>query len=138
MRYLVPRLAAVAVVLAAAPALAESGTTRIETRPFYGAVITLEEGVRVFRPLPPTRNMVINPGGTTPLNLWLSDVRVEEHRTSTSYNYIEDSRRGVVGNVGGVFGGVDGFRGRGHHGFRGRPAGAIFGSSGSGKVGGPR
>jgi hypothetical protein len=35
--------------------------TRIETRPFYGATVTIEEGVRVFRPLPPTRQMIINP-----------------------------------------------------------------------------
>ena len=28
---------------------AESFTTRIEPRPFYGAVVTLEEGVRVIR-----------------------------------------------------------------------------------------
>ena len=34
-------------------AFAEAVTTRIETRPFYGATVTLEEGVRVFRPLPP-------------------------------------------------------------------------------------
>jgi hypothetical protein len=28
-------------------------TTRIEPRPFYGATVSVEEGVRVFRPLPP-------------------------------------------------------------------------------------
>ena len=34
-------------------ALAEEAyTTRIEPRPFYGATVTIEHGVRVFRPLP--------------------------------------------------------------------------------------
>ena len=50
----------------ARPASAEGYTTRIETRPFYGAVVTLEEGVRVFRPLPVERQVIINPGGQTP------------------------------------------------------------------------
>lgn len=65
---------------AAVPALADSYTTRIEPRPFYGATVTLEEGVRVFRPLPPTRHMIINPQGRTPLNLFVEDVRVHEER----------------------------------------------------------
>jgi hypothetical protein len=46
--------------------------TRIEPRPFYGATVTIEEGVRVFRPLPATRHMIINPN-RTPLNLAFSD-----------------------------------------------------------------
>lgn len=56
-------------------------TTRVETRPFYGATVTLEEGVRVFRPLPPHSKVVINPGGKTPLSL-----SFEENRT-VSHNY---------------------------------------------------
>lgn len=36
----------------AASAHADRFTTRIETRPYYGAVVTLEHGVRVYRPLP--------------------------------------------------------------------------------------
>ena len=39
-----------------------TATTRIETRPFYGATVTLEEGVRVFRPLPRHDRVIINPG----------------------------------------------------------------------------
>jgi hypothetical protein len=31
--------------------------------------VTLEEGVRVFRPLPPHDRVIINPGGQTPLSL---------------------------------------------------------------------
>lgn len=63
--------------LASTAALAQSpSTTRVETRPFYGATVTLEEGVRVFRPLPPHQRIIINPGGITPLNL-----AFEENRT---------------------------------------------------------
>jgi hypothetical protein len=39
-------------------------TTRIETRPYYGAIVTIEHGVRVTRPLPPTQHLIINPNGT--------------------------------------------------------------------------
>jgi hypothetical protein len=54
----------------ALPALAsESITTRIEPRPFYGASVTVEEGVRVFRPLPPHKHVVINPENKTPVSL---------------------------------------------------------------------
>lgn len=65
--------AAVAAGLAAAfaaPALAEDAyTTRIEPRAVYGATVTIEEGVRVYRPLPSERHVIINPGGSTPLSL---------------------------------------------------------------------
>ncbi|MDX2159168.1 MAG: hypothetical protein SFW09_21905 [Hyphomicrobiaceae bacterium] len=63
-------------------------TTRIETRPFYGATVTLEEGVRVFRPLPPHGRVIINPGGATPLNL-----NYEEHR-SVSHSYTHEQAAG--------------------------------------------
>jgi hypothetical protein len=53
-----------------ATAIAEPAhTTRIETRPYYGAVVTIEHGVRVIRPLPPTEHLIINPNGATPLVL---------------------------------------------------------------------
>ncbi len=65
-------LACASITLGSFPALAQT-TTRIETRPFYGATVTLEEGVRVFRPLPPHDRVVINPGGKTPLHLWIGD-----------------------------------------------------------------
>lgn len=73
---------AATVLATAAPALAESSLVRIEPRPYYGAVVTMEQGVRVWRPLPPTRQMIINPGNATPLNLNITDVR--ETRTSTN------------------------------------------------------
>ena len=58
----------------ATSASAESSTIRIEPRPYYGAVVTLEQGVRVWRPLPPTRHMIINPTGA-PVSVNLTDVR---------------------------------------------------------------
>jgi hypothetical protein len=58
----------------ALPALAsESFTTRIEPRSFYGASVTVEEGVRVFRPLPPHKHVVINPENKTPVGLIFSE-----------------------------------------------------------------
>ena len=68
-------LTGVSVSVAAPAALAEAVTTRIETRPFYGATVTLEEGVRVFRPLPRHDRVIINPGGQTPLSLSYSESR---------------------------------------------------------------
>jgi len=62
----------VGLLLAAVPFVAfaeEPRTTRIETRPYYGAVVTIEHGVRVYRPVPPTTHMSINPDGITPLEL---------------------------------------------------------------------
>ena len=44
-------------------------TTRIETRPYYGAVVTIENGVRVWRPVPPTTHLIINPDGATPMSI---------------------------------------------------------------------
>jgi hypothetical protein len=64
-------------------------TTRIEPRPFYGATVTLEEGVRVFRPLPPHDRVIINPGNKTPLSLAIS----ESHNYSyNEYNNSEPAK----------------------------------------------
>jgi hypothetical protein len=106
----------------ALPAAADSYTTRIEPRPFYGATVTLEEGVRVFRPLPPTRHMIINPQGSTPLNLSFEDVRVTEQRTINTYNHGGGVSRNTSGHEGG---GYYLPRQRGSHGHSGpaRPAG---------------
>lgn len=55
-----------------APAFAaDSVTTRIEPRPYYGAVVTVEHGVRVYRPLPNPTLTIINPN-QTPVNLSFS------------------------------------------------------------------
>ena len=81
--------------LLASAAAAESFTTRIEPRPFYGAVVTLEEGVRVIRPLPPERQVIINPN-RTPLSLSYSDSRVYEYSSSSNTDY----NRGFYGGDG--------------------------------------
>lgn len=83
-RILVAGSLAFAAIATAVPAAAQT-TTRIEPRAFYGATVTLEEGVRVFRPLPPHGNVIINPNGQTPLSLGISDTRVYEE--SNVYHY---------------------------------------------------
>ena len=99
-------LVAAALTTAAVPASAgDARLTRIEPRPFYGATISLEAGVRVFRALPRTRNMIINPGHRTPLNLSLKNVEVNETRTSTSHNYYYDYGSGYGGHGYSSFGG---------------------------------
>jgi hypothetical protein len=57
-------LSCVLLVASASAALAQQ-TTRIETRPYYGAVVTIEHGVRVYRPVPATRHMIIDPGAAS-------------------------------------------------------------------------
>lgn len=78
MRYL--HLSLLAVLALPSPAFAQShdgGLTRIEPRNFYGASITKEAGVHVYRTLPRTQNYIINPDHKTPLNL------VIENRTES-------------------------------------------------------
>ena len=68
---------AVFMALLSFPAFAqEAHTTRIEQQPYYGAVVTVEQGVRVFRPLPPHRHVIINPEGRTPIRLGVEETRV--------------------------------------------------------------
>ena len=67
------------VILAAAAlafttsAFAQAVTTRIEPRPYYGAVVTVEQGVRVWRPLPPHDRIIINPDNKAAISLELND-----------------------------------------------------------------
>ena len=56
------------VAVAASAVANDARTTRIEPRGFYGATVSIEAGVRVFRPLPRTTHVIINPN-KTPLNL---------------------------------------------------------------------
>lgn len=118
-----------------------AGTTRIETRPFYGAVVTMEEGVRVFRPLPPTERVIVNPNGATPLSLGFNETYVTER--NYNYNYTEGSDNSGSGGdiIGGFWGGYGGWggygrngrhghhSGRGHH-HRGAPGVPAFRGSG--------
>ena len=76
--------AGVATALASVPALAQV-TDRIETRPFYGATVTIESGVRVFRPLPPHDRVIINPGGKTPLYIGIGEGYSGSSSSSSSY-----------------------------------------------------
>jgi hypothetical protein len=114
------RLYAIASIAAAVGSLggvqtaSAQGTIRIEPRPFYGAVVTLEEGVRVFRPLPPDRYVIINPGEKTPLSISINDTHVSERRIIQNYN--SDGGRGmprVYGRRGAAWGvGQGGYHGR--------------------------
>lgn len=78
-------VAAAGTAAAATAVQAESYTTRIEPRPFYGAVVTLEEGVRVIRPLPPERQVIINPSNA-PVSLGFNETRVYEKRDVYNHN----------------------------------------------------
>jgi hypothetical protein len=118
-----------AAVITAAPVVAQSYTTRIETRPFYGAVVTLEEGVRVFRPLPPERQVIINPGGQTPLSLGFNETNVYEHRNVYNHNSSDGDSYSSSRSTGGYYGYGPGYgrgfrhsNGNGHSGVSGTPA----------------
>jgi hypothetical protein len=65
-------VAGVGLATGSLPAFAQSYTTRIEPRPAYGAIVTMEKGVRVFPPLPPHDRVIINPNGT-PVQLNIGD-----------------------------------------------------------------
>jgi hypothetical protein len=61
---------AAAFFLAAPAAVAgDAGTTRILPYNAYGATVTVEQGVRVFRPLPADNHVIVNPGNRTPMSL---------------------------------------------------------------------
>ncbi len=85
-----PRLLApLGLILAAATCstavLAEAVTTRIETRPYYGAIVTVERGVRVWRPLPPHDRIIINPQGKASVNLELKARNGHSNGNGNSY-----------------------------------------------------
>jgi hypothetical protein len=107
-------LTALALLLVGAGAADAASLTRIETRPFYGATVTIEEGVRVFRPLPPHRHIIINPDGKTPLNLTIEERNVTVHQ----YQYSVDAEPAGDGvRYGGGYGYLPG-RFDGHRGVR--------------------
>lgn len=82
-------LAVAASLIASATVANAQSTTRIETRPFYGATVTLEEGVRVFRPLPRHDRVIINPNGQAPVSLQFR----ESYENSINHSTITDTRR---------------------------------------------
>lgn len=126
-------LAGVCVCLSPGAALAEATTTRIETRPFYGATVTLEEGVRVFRPLPRHDRVIINPNGQTPLSLGISESRnfSFSHNTYAGNGaYVEPGYPAYYGTFGNVLPRSHHRRFHGHgHGHQG-PTGGIGGMKG--------
>jgi hypothetical protein len=71
--------------------------TRIEPRSYYGATITIEEGVRVFRPLPPTRQIIINPT-QTPLNLSYSETVERRYASDASSGEANGNGNGYASN----------------------------------------
>ena len=77
-------LSCVLLVASASAALGQQ-TTRIETRPYYGAVVTIEHGVRVYRPVPPTTHLIVNPDGATPLEINVG-AGASVNRNSTTIN----------------------------------------------------
>lgn len=123
-------LAAAALLSSVATAAAQS-TTRIETRPFYGATVTIEEGVRVFRPLPPDQRVIINPDGQAPVSLGFNETNVYERRVVKNYNYNQNSTAAPRYTTGGYWGGGYGYGGYGG-GYKGRHGGGHGGGYGGG------
>ena len=79
----------------------DATTTRIETRGFYGATVTIESGVRVFRPLPRTTRVIINPN-QTPLSLSFKETRhIYEGQHHSSHNGNQAARHHSGSGAGG-------------------------------------
>jgi len=68
----------------AGPVLAEGRIIQIEPRPTYGATVSIEAGVRVYRPLPAgPRTVIVNPS-KTPLVIDVGENNVDNRTTSNS------------------------------------------------------
>ncbi|ASP34475.1 hypothetical protein [Labrenzia sp. VG12] len=81
-------LAATGLSLMASGAALAGDTTRILHDEPYGAIVTKEAGVLVFRGLPPTRKVVVNPGGKTPLELKQTEVNETNVVVVTQSDYV--------------------------------------------------
>ncbi|MBS0232658.1 MAG: hypothetical protein JSR99_04145 [Proteobacteria bacterium] len=132
-------IGALVLAIFAGAAGAESFTTRIETKPYYGAIVTLEHGVRVYRPLPPDRQVIINPD-RVPLNLSYSDTRVYSYRAGANYagrgvagaGFYDDGDGIYYAPVGGPFGNRGRFHGPGRgHVFQWHPGFYHIGAAGA-------
>ncbi len=100
MRFSTFSVAAVAVVASTVAAAAQAVTTRIETRPYYGAITTIEHGVRVMRALPPHDRIIINPHGKTPVSINVGSAEggntvVQQTTNQTTVNGPNAAYRGV-------------------------------------------
>ena len=80
---------------------AQAVTTRIETRPYYGAITTIEQGVRVMRVLPPHDRIIINPEGRTPISLGVGggESAAPVTQNSRTYIYSRPVARGAIVGV---------------------------------------
>lgn len=122
--------AAFTIVIATAGAQAGNAKTiRIEPRAFYGATVSLEAGVRVFRPLPPTTHMIINPN-QTPINLTIKEEtktvnRTINHNVQNSYAPSGGYSLGGFSGFGGKLRGGKHHRGGHDQGNRGRQNSAF-------------
>jgi hypothetical protein len=85
-----PLLTVACSVLTSAVAYAEAVTTRIETRPYYGATVTIEQGVRVWRPLPPHDRIIINPGAKASINFDIKSGQPSIHNNRNGSNRYEE------------------------------------------------
>ncbi len=70
--------------LGATAALADARTIRIEPRPYTSVVVTVENGVRVWRPMPPTELVIVNPGNKASINL---DIDAKGRRTENHNSF---------------------------------------------------
>ena len=123
-------VASLCLLLATGTAATAGSLIRIETRPVNGAAIVTEEaGVRVYRPLPALRYLILNPGGRTPLNLSIEErnVLVQHHHYGVPSEDSGDGAGRFVGGYGLGWGYPGVHRGdRGHrHVRRSRPGGYI-------------
>ena len=116
-------VAAAVVSFGSMAAARAQGTVRIEPRPFYGAVVTLEEGVRVIRPLPPERYVIINPDNKTPLSISINDSHVSERRVIENKVSGDSNGAPVVYGRGGAAWGIGGGLHHGRHFGHGRMQG---------------
>jgi len=72
--------------------MAHAGSTvRIEDGYPSAVTISREAGVLVFRALPPTERVIVNPGGKTPISLSITEKQVIEQKDI--YNYRIRERR---------------------------------------------
>jgi hypothetical protein len=83
----------------------DGGLVRIEPKPYYGAVVTMEHGVRVYRPLPTQNLMIINPN-KTPVSLSFS--RTIEHKAAERGDGGNGNGGGRDGDNGSRYGGISG------------------------------
>jgi hypothetical protein len=100
---IVPSLASLCLLFATSAAATAASLISIETRPVNGAaIVTEEEGVRVYRPLPSLRYMILNPDGRTPLNLTVEErtVVVHQHLYSVPSESTNDGAGRFVGGYG--------------------------------------